>query len=271
MDKRLLATVMSGLPVIILDNVRKHISSSSLELFLTNSHFRGRILGQSKEFIGKKATAVFLTGNGATVSADMRRRSLFTELFLEVERAEDRVFRTRLEAPFLLEHRTRILAALWALIRSWDQAGRPKPSRINSGFAEWSEIFGGIVEHVGFGCALETAEIEGAADTDANDMRSLVGLVAQGEAFKTSSFADLVNTAQSAGLFLRLIPEEGEPDRSGRTAFSRILGRYNGCVVGRHRFVIEGKGHSRRFLFQRITPDTVDMISTIQGISPNQS
>jgi hypothetical protein len=81
------------------DNVRNHISSGPLELFLTNSHFKGRILGQSKEFVGRKSTVVFLTGNGATVSPDMRRRALFAELFLGVERAEDRIFKMRLEAP----------------------------------------------------------------------------------------------------------------------------------------------------------------------------
>lgn len=247
MDKRLLAAVMGGLPVLILDNVRGHISSGPLELFLTNSHFKGRILGQSKEFMGRKSTVVFLTANGATVSPDMRRRSLFCELFLGVERAEDRTFRVRLEAPLLLRARGRILSALWSLIRSWDQAGRPKPSRINSGFSDWSEIFGGIVEHAGFRCALETPEIEGAADTDLADMGALVKRITQTHGSQSVGFAELVAAAQEGGLFTRVLPDQGEPDRSQRSAFSRMLTRYNRCRFENARFFVDGKGHQRRF------------------------
>lgn len=252
MDKRLLAAVMGGLPVLILDNVRNHISSGPLELFLTNSHFKGRILGQSKEFVGRKSTVVFLTGNGATVSPDMRRRALFAELFLGVERAEDRTFKMRLEAPLLLRGRARILSALWSLIRSWDQAGRPKPSRINSGFSDWSEVFGGIVEHAGFGCALETPEIEGAADTDLADMRALVERIGKGQHQRSVDFAQLVAEAQEAGLFTRLLPEEGEPDRSARSALSKVLTRFHKCTLGTYQFAVDGKGHQRRFRIERI-------------------
>ena len=73
-------------------------------------------------------------------------------------------------------------------------------------------------------------------------------------------------------MFPRLIPEEGEPDRSARSAFSKILGRYDGCIVGQHRFAIEGKGHRRRFLLQRITGATpaaagaVDMVGTVTEV-----
>ena len=247
MDKRLLAAVMGGLPVLILDNVRNHISSGPLELFLTNSHFKGRILGQSKEFMGRKSTVVFLTANGATVSPDMRRRSLFCELFLGVERAEDRMFQVRLEAPLLLRARGRILSALWSLIRSWDQAGRPKPSRINSGFSDWSEIFGGIVEHAGFGCALETPEIEGAADTDLADMAALVKRIVQAHGSQSVGFVELISAAQEGGLFARVLADQGEPDRSQRSAFSRMLVRYHKCTFENARFFVEGKGHQRRF------------------------
>ena len=40
---------------------------------------------------------VFVTGNGCTVSPDMRRRSLFVKLFMEDECAEDRKFKRVLD------------------------------------------------------------------------------------------------------------------------------------------------------------------------------
>ena len=164
MRKALLAAVLEARPVIFFDNAKRHITSEALEGFLTTQDYEGRILGQSKSFRGENNAVVFITGNGCTVSPDMRRRSLFCELFLEVERAEDRVFENNLEVPMLLERRSEILTALWALIQDWDKDMRPKPSRSNSSFADWSEIIGGIVEHAGYGCALETPQIEAAAD-----------------------------------------------------------------------------------------------------------
>ena len=102
---------------------------------------------------------VFVTGNGCTVSPDMRRRSLFVELFMEDERAEDRKFQRVLDDAVLLALRPRIIAALWALVREWDAAGRLKPSKSHAAFPRWAEVICGIVEFAGFGCPLETAEI----------------------------------------------------------------------------------------------------------------
>lgn len=70
---------------------------------------------------------VLITGNGCSVSPDIRRRSLFVELFMEEEHAEDREFKRALDDRELLVLRSDILAALWAFVREWDIAERPKP------------------------------------------------------------------------------------------------------------------------------------------------
>ncbi len=208
--------------------------------------FKGRILGVSKTFEGENLTSVFITGNGATVSPDMRRRALFIELFMEDERAEDRSFQRILDDGVLLDLRPRILAALWTLVRDWDQAGRPTPSRTNSAFPQWSEIIGGIVEHAGYGCPLETAEITSAADVDGSDMRELV------EALDTKpvpvKFDALVELSRERGLFERIIATEGDLELSHKSRFGKLLKRYDRRLfAGCRRFVIDGKGHSRTF------------------------
>ena len=98
---------------------------------------------------------MFVTGNGCTVSPDMRRRTLFVELFMENERAEDRKFQRELDEAALLNMRSAILSALWAFVREWNAAGRPKPSRTHSSFPQWAEIIGGIVEFAGYCCPLQ--------------------------------------------------------------------------------------------------------------------
>jgi hypothetical protein len=247
MRKALLAAVLEARPVIFFDNAKKHITSEALEGFLTTQDYEGRILGQTKSFRGENNAVVFITGNGCTVSPDMRRRSLFCELFLEAERAEDRVFLNNLEVPTLLERRADILTALWALIQDWDKDMRPKPSRSNSSFTDWSEIIGGIVEHAGYGCALESPQIEAAADQNGSDMRALVKTIANGSQLKVVPFEEVVDAARAGGLFDWCIPPDGDLDTKSKATLGKLLKSYDRRLIGGFRFALEGKGHARRF------------------------
>jgi hypothetical protein len=247
MRKTLLTAVLEARPVIFFDNVKKHLASEALEGFLTAQTIQDRVLGVSKSFRGENNAVVFVTGNGCTVSPDMRRRSLFSELFLEAERAEYRVFQHELEVQALLERRSYILSALWAMIREWDGANRPKPSRGNSSFPEWSNLIGGIVQNAGYGCAVESAQMESAADTDGEDIRSLVKIIAGDSSQKAVTFEEISEMARAAGLFPRILTEGQEMDASAKATLGALLKRYDRRLIGRYRFSLLGKGRSRRF------------------------
>jgi hypothetical protein len=253
MRKALLAAVLEARPVLFFDNAKRHIASEALEGFLTSQDWEGRILGLSKSFRGENNAVVFITGNGCTVSPDMRRRSLFCELFLEAERAEDRVFQNNLEVPTLVERRSEILTALWAFIQEWDKDMRPRPSRSNSSFPDWSEIIGGIVEHAGYGCPLETPQIDAATDQDGADMRTLVKSIINGSQLKAVDFAEVVEVARTAGLFDWLIPADGDLDSKAKARFASMLKHYDRRLVGGYRFSLLGKGRNRRFQVEAIT------------------
>lgn len=242
--KELLTAIIEARPYILFDNCKKHLDSSYLEGFVTATFWSGRILGISRSFCGRNNVTVLVTGNGCTVSPDLRRRSLFVELFMKEERAEDREFHRILDDAELLTMRADILAALWAMIREWDIAGRPKPKRTHSSFPRWAEIIGGIVEFVGYGCPLESAEIQSAADTDGADMRELVKVLD----CTPVKFDELIGIARERGLFERLIGNDGELKPSDKSAFGKLLKRYDRRIFGGcKRFVVDGKGHSRRF------------------------
>ena len=244
-SKELLTAVIEARPYILFDNCKRHLDSPYLEAFATAVVWSGRVLGVSKSFSGANNVTVFVTGNGCTVSPDMRRRSLFIELFMENERAEDQKFRRELDETALLIMRGDVLSALWGFVREWNAAGRPKPRRTHSSFPQWAEIIGGIVEFAGYGCALETAEIQSASDIDGTDMRELVKLLADGEPVK---FDELTATAREHGLFERLIGSDGELKPGDKSAFGKLLARYDRRLFGGcNRFVVDGKGHSRRF------------------------
>lgn len=123
-------------------------------------------------------------------------------------------------------------------------AGRPKPTRKHSSFPRWAEIIGGIVEFAGFVCPLDTAEIQSASDVDGEDMRELVKLL--GEAAPSVTFDELAKIASEHGLFERII---GPRSKAGKEICFRLdAERYDRRIFpSGPRFVVEGKGHSRRF------------------------
>ncbi len=262
MQKVLLTVVMEARPVLFIDNFKGHIQSAALEAFCTASDYEGRILGVSKSFRGQNDAIVIVTGNSCTLSPDMRRRVLLGELFLEVERAEDRVFKRKLEVPALLAMRGRILGALWALVVAWDKAGRPKPSRSNSSFPDWADTIGGIVENAGYGCPLETPQIESAADQEGADMRVLMSALANGAAV---SFGELVEVAQKAGLFERVLPVGVELETKGRATLAKLFKRFERRIVGDFRFLIEGRGHSRRFRVEHVRGESAEPVGDTEA------
>jgi hypothetical protein len=88
LQKRIFSAALAASPVLFLDNVKKHMSSGSLESCMTATTISGRVLGQSREVKVDHQMIVMMTGNGCTISPDMRRRSLIIELFLKQARSE---------------------------------------------------------------------------------------------------------------------------------------------------------------------------------------
>lgn len=248
MRKILLAAVREGRAVLFLDNLKGHLSSAPLEGFLSAPEWSGRKLGVSESVTAPNLATVFVTGNGLTVSPDMRRRSLFVELHLEAERAEDRQFKRPLDVPALVGMRPRLLAALWAMVRHWDANGRPGPSRGHTAFPSWAQIVGGIVEAAGFACPFHSGAATAAVDQDGDDMRALVQAMAtDGE--RAWTFAELAGLARGNGLFAGIVgsAEDGEIGRREKSTLARLFARYDRRLVKDFRFIVEGKGHARRY------------------------
>lgn len=250
-QKQLLALVMGGARLLLLDNLKGHLNSPSFEAYLTATKFSGRVLGLNKKFSGEADAVVLLTGNRLTVSPDLRRRCIFVELFMHELRAEDRVFKRRLDAPAILSAQPAILAAMWAMVRGWDAAGRPPASKINSSVPRWSETIAGIVEWAGFACPSVPAELEDGGDTDTRDIARLGAAMPPGQEFR---FSELCNLCTEAGLFERFtddLADDGPTGLKARKGLSVALKTFTGRMVapGR-RFVAEGKGHQRRYVIR---------------------
>jgi hypothetical protein len=248
-QKKLLSAVIGGRRLLLLDNVKGFLNSPALEAYTTASSYGGRILGASKEFSGEACATILITGNRLTISPDMRRRSLPVELFMHELRAEDRTFQRRLDDPALLELRPALLAACWALVRDWDNAGRPAASRVNSSFPRWCDTIGGIVEHAGFSCPTEPADISGMGDTDTRDIAKLAAELVAGARY---TFSDIVDVCADNGLFERFTNDrerDGDITRSAKSGLPKTLKQYDRRTIAPGlKFIIEGEGRTRRYL-----------------------
>lgn len=171
--KKILDTeALAAAPYIFLDNIRGNLSDTTLEAFVTASHWTGRLMNSQTKFQTPKLSVLFLTGNNMTLSPDLARRMLICELYLETADIRDhQVKRVMTSTDFERSaFRGDILSALWAIVRGWDEAGRPRGSKSLPTFEEWSRLFGGMVEHAGFGSPLEPIESEHIGDTELSDM-----------------------------------------------------------------------------------------------------
>jgi hypothetical protein len=192
---------------------------------------------------------VIVTANQATFTPDLRRRSLFIELHLGVERAEDRVFDRPLSESVLRKMRPSILGACWAMVRHWDQLGRPGSSGWHSAFPAWGKVIGGIVEAAGFKCPLETAPVASAADEELDDMRALAAVMVEEREYTSR---ELYGLCRAEGIFAGLVGDGDMPmGKREQSVMGKILARYDDRLVGGFRFLIKGKGHQRRFSVSR--------------------
>ncbi len=248
-QKKLLSLVISGRRLVLLDNLKGHLNSPSLESYTTSATFSGRILGVSREFTGEAGATILITGNGLTFSPDLRRRSLMVELFMPELRSEDRTFHHRISTATISARRPKILSALWGLVRAWDNGGRPPASRMNTSFPEWCETIGGIVEFAGWGCPTAPAQIEGMGDTDTADFATLAAAMKLGTRYE---FEELSNMIEELGLFEHITTDRESTDALSRRAkkrLSTIFGRYDGRRATESGYFKRiGKGHQRRYL-----------------------
>jgi hypothetical protein len=225
MRKLILATVLTGSSVLFIDNLKGHLSSGSLEALTTSPVIKDRILGQSAVIEAEHGITVFITGNDATISPDLRRRTLLVELFLNQARAEDRVIERPMDDHIIGQARPDILSAYWGLLRAWDQAKRPEGSVQHPSFHPWSRIIGGILEHAGFSNPCLPAKLDSSGDQTLADMEKLINTMNPSGEYK---FADIVDLARERSLFERMIGDEGELKPDQRTRFGKQLRKFSG-------------------------------------------
>lgn len=144
-------------PYVFFDNVNwknKPVETVLLDEWLTNEEHAFRRKGVNVDVDVKLRAMTLGTGNGVTLSTDLQRRSLMADLVNKEAGADRHLAKgvTVLDSAFFAnaENRRRGLAAAWALVRDWDQEGRPmRPGKWLGSFEGWARVVPSIVWHAG--------------------------------------------------------------------------------------------------------------------------
>ena len=209
-------------PYVWFDDVPKGtIRSTDLNRWLTAKTWQCRTIGTGKLFKGPVYAATFMTGAQIEMDDMIARRTLVVDLF-----PRRRVRNRTLPADAVVlndaffeceETRSKILSALWALVRFWDDMGRPGLSEIPTtagerpleSFESWSAVIPAIVAATNFGNCLKTFEAPDAGDTQTGQFVKLVEVLitkhAVGRDSAEISMEDVIRAARENDLFIDIL------------------------------------------------------------------
>jgi hypothetical protein len=195
--KTILAILIAGDAVILVDNVARPVNSAAFCALITNPTYSDRILGVNQRAIVSTRSTWLLTGNHLEFVGDLTNRVMLSVLDPEVERPEARVFKRDL-SKYVRENRGELLAAALTIPLAYLAFGAAEVSCPRSRFPEWDQLVRGPLLWLGEIDPMETQSLVEAADPDRESL--LAVLYAWRESFEDRSVTvAMVNAAASGG------------------------------------------------------------------------
>jgi hypothetical protein len=139
MGKRLDAAVLTGQPLICIDNVVGEIGGEAICRLTEQWRPQVRILGQTTLVdVDARGISFYGNGNNIVVVGDFCRRVLHSRLDAKTERPERREF-MRDPMKMILADRGKYVAACLTVCRAYIAAGRPQRLPPLASYGEWSD------------------------------------------------------------------------------------------------------------------------------------
>jgi hypothetical protein len=197
LEKKLVAALMQGRSIVVIDNIEGVVDSPTLARFLTSRSPEGRILGKNQLVrLANDGTTYILNGNNVKFGRNLIRRVYCCRLDARHPRPWMRPpnFKHVPLDVWVLENRGRIIAAIITVIRAWVLAGRPSGPNVHmGGFDEWATAIAGILYSCGVQGFLENlSETYSNSDTDATQWSGFLGQLHERYAEAEFTVADLV-------------------------------------------------------------------------------
>lgn len=243
-DKRILAVLLRGIPVVHLDNLTHWMDSAALASLLTASVYTGRILGQSLMAEVENLSCFWATGNNVNATGEIAKRSIPIRLVPpDAEPHMRSSFRHPDIAAYVRERQPIIVATLLDMVERWIAAGEPDCGVTIGGFRSWCRIVGGAMHYAGFRSWMANYRAwTGATDVEGTDLERFVVDWAE-RAVGPQKPSELRLRASEMGLFERTLGKAAT-DRGMDTAFAAMLRRNLNRVIAGQRIVerVDRKG-----------------------------
>lgn len=173
-EKRLGSALISGDPVISIDNLEQPLGGELLCTCLTQPIMKIRVLGLSLNVEVPSIAAMFATGNNMTIMGDMTRRTLVCTVDPGCERPELREFEFD-PVAMVAQDRGKYIAAVLTILRAYVVAGFPDRPRTLGSFEDWSDHVRGALLWLGEADPIETMEQARESDPKLSALRAVIG------------------------------------------------------------------------------------------------
>ena len=230
--KRMVACLLSGAPVVNLDNIVDPLESATLCAMATTDVLDDRLLGVSR--IVRPSTRVLLcmTGNALTVVGDLNRRVLIAELDAKMERPEERAFRTPDLLAIVRRERARLVVAGLTFLRGFRAAGSPRTVAPWGSFEDWSDFIRSALVWSGLPDPVEVVQRSRLYDPETAGIAGLIATWAR----HPSLGSTWVTCGQVVKVARLHIPPEHVADpvtEDLRAALESLFAHPNGAALGR--------------------------------------
>ncbi|MEA3106844.1 MAG: putative primase/helicase [Gammaproteobacteria bacterium] len=229
LKKAVLAILIAGDAVVLIDNVAKPVDSAALCAVLTSASYSDRVLGVSQKVTVPTNATWLLTGNSIEFVGDLTTRVLLSVLDPEVEHPEERPFRRNL-AEYIIEHRGDLVSAALTIPLAYLAAGSPPVKARRSRFTAWDALVRNPLLWLGAADPLDTQDELRASDPVREALIAILTAWQYTFADQAATVADAIEMAtapgQSANLPLRDALAAVAGERNGAEINTRKLGRY---------------------------------------------
>ena len=215
------------------------INNAVFESATTNSVWTDRILGKNEKVIFSNELDFSMSGNiGTKLTPDLANRSIYINLFLDIEDANERVFKIPNLHGWVLENRDLILSAIYCLIKNWFNHNCPKGSAPFTSFQEWAEICGGIMEcaNIGNPCIKSKQTFGISLDNETEDMKELFELCYELKPNEWITKTDIKEIIKNSELFTYY---DFDNNKSDQTKFGKKLDKFCGRVLSSIKFDVK--------------------------------
>jgi len=140
--------LIRGNNFISIDNVRGALDSPSLESFLTEDTYLARAPHLAAVEIDPRRVILQLTSNKADITPDFANRCSCVRILKQSAGYQFRAYREGDVLDHVRAQQPEYLGAVFAVIRAWHQAGKPKTDETSHDFRPWARTLDWIVQNI---------------------------------------------------------------------------------------------------------------------------